>query len=222
MDVFSTGTIAVISANLGGIDKPLEHEEQSINCDYFTYDDENFPPRISMTPRLQAKLPKMFAWQMNPGYEFYIWLDSNLRFSSRDSIAYLYSALSYNDVLVLKHPRRDTVYWEYRYNWRGLHSKATSNYLTSRYTGELLDEQYEVIKNDPDYKDDLMVNGGIFMYRNTPEVQAMLKEWWYHVSRYLVMDQLSWPYVLKKSGLPIKVLEDDFANCEWLENRKHG
>jgi hypothetical protein len=212
----------VVSANLGGFDKDLDHEPQSMSCDYFNFTDKNFPLRDkSMTPRLQAKIPKCFAWQLKPGYDYYLWIDGNLRLSHPDSLKYFYDAIKGYDVVVLQHPTHDTIHWEYRYNHRGLHSNAPSNYLRERYTDEFLDEQYEVIKNDKDYKDDLLVNGGIFMYRNTPEVQKMLKEWWYHISRYLIMDQMSWAYVLKKSGLKINILPDVFNDCPWLENRRH-
>jgi hypothetical protein len=207
---------------LGGIDKPIEDVEQSIACDFITFTDDNFPPRFnSMTPRLQAKIPKCFAWQLKPDYDFYLWLDGNLRLADPKSLEYYYNNCKDYDVVVLQHPRRDTVYWEYRYNYRGLHSQAPSNYLTERYTNEFLDEQYQVIKDDKDFQDDLLVNGGVFMYRNTPEVHKMLKEWWYHVSRYLIMDQLSWAYVLKKSGLRVNVLPDDFGNCRWIDNKRH-
>ena len=214
--------IAVVSASLGGFDKETVHVPQSISHDYFMFTDENFPPRAkSMTPRLQAKIPKCFGWQMKPGYDFYLWIDGNLRLSSPDSVKYFYDNCQEYDVVALKHPRRDSAYWEYRYIWRGLYSRATSNYITSRYTGELLDEQMRVIKDDKEFVDNLLVNGGIFMYRNTPEVQRMLKEWWYHISRYLIMDQCSLAYVLKKSGLRLNVLPVNFSDCPYLEHRKH-
>lgn len=215
--------LLVVRANLGGFDKPVEDVKQNFHCEDITYTDENFPPRKnSLTPRLQAKIPKMFAWQLKPGYDFYLWLDGNLRLKHPDSVEYLYDAMQDCDVVVLQHPDRDTIYWEYRYNYRGLHSRAPSNYPTKRYTNELLDKQYEVIKNDKDYVDDLLVNGGVFMYRNTPEVHKMFWEWWYHVSRYLISDQLSWAYVLKKSGLRVNILPDVFRDCWWLENARHA
>lgn len=220
MDVHKT---LIVRANLGGIDKPIEDEKQSLACDNITYTDENLPPRKnSLHPRLQAKIPKFFAWQLNPGYDTYLWLDGNLRLSHPDSLYYLTDMLEGYDIVVLQHPRRNTVYWEYRYNWRGLNNNKPSSYLQKRYINELLDEQYQIIKDDEDYVDDLLVLGGVFLYRNTPETQALLKEWWYYCSRYLIMDQLAWAYVLKKSGLRVNVLPDDFANCWWLENRRHA
>ena len=213
---------AVITCNLGGFDKPIEHAEQSVDYDYFNFTDKNFPPRDkSFTPRMQAKIPKCFGWQLKPGYDSYLWIDGNLRMKDKHTLEYFRDQLEGYDVVVLKHPTHDTVHWEYRYCWRGLHNNAPSNYMRERYTNEWLDEQYKVIADDKDYEDDSMVNGGIFMYRNTPEVQAMLKEWWYYISRYLIMDQLSWIYVLKKSGLKINILPIVFNDCRWLENERH-
>lgn len=219
MDVYS----AVISASLGNFDPPINHEKQSIDAHFYHYNDQNFPPRFnSLTPRLQAKIPKMFGWQLNPGYKYYMWIDGNLRLARTLSLQYFQENLMDYDVVVLQHPTRNTIWWEYRYNWRGLNNNAPSNYLRERYTNELLDEQMKVIKDDPDYKDDLLVNGGIFMYRNVPRVQSMMKEWWYHVSRYLIMDQLAWAYVLKKSGLRVNVLYDKYNECPWLEVKRHA
>lgn len=213
--------ILVVRANLGGFDNRLEDEKQSMNCDSITITDKESSPRYgAMTPRLQAKIPKCFAWQIAPGYDFYLWADGNIKLKTA-AVSYLHDNLKDHDVVVLQHPQRNTIWWEYRYNWRGLHSNAPSNYLTERYDCEFLDEQMEVIKADKDYRDDLLVNGGVFMYRNTPEVQQMLKEWWYHISRYLIMDQMSWAYVLKKSGLRVNVLPDKYDDCSWLQVERH-
>ncbi len=212
--------IMILSTSLGGIDNVAQYEPQSVEHDFYQYDE---PLRAkSMTPRLQAKIPKYFGWQLKPGYDFYLWLDGNLRLSHHRALARLVQEMEGYDVVVLQHPYRNTIWWEYRYNWRGLHNNKPSSYLQKRYINELLDEQMRVIKDDKDYVDDLLVLGGVFMYRNTPEVQKMLKEWWYHVSRYLIMDQLSWAYVLKKSGLRVNVLPDIYNDCKWLKVEKHA
>ena len=220
MDVFSARTVALVTTSLGGFDKLTQHEPQSLDYDLYRYEE---PLRDkSMTPRLQAKIPKMFAWQLYPDYQFYMWLDGNLRLKNKDSLRYFLDNCRDYDVVVLQHPSRNTIHWEYRYNWRGLHNNKPSSYLQRRYINELLDEQYEVIKSDNDYVDNLLVNGGVFMYRNTEKVQQTLKEWWYHVSRYLIMDQLAWAYVLKKSGLRVSVLTDIFNDCPWIEDSRHA
>ncbi|HET7099035.1 MAG TPA: glycosyltransferase domain-containing protein [Patescibacteria group bacterium] len=213
--------IAVITANLGGFDKPEVFVPQSLVYDYFPFSDENFPPRFkAMTPRLQAKIPKCFGWQMAPGYDYYLWIDGNLALNSPDSIEYFLKNCQGYDVVTLKHPRRPTVWKEARYLEQGLNEQ--SKYLVERYENELLAEQMAEINSDPDFTDDLLVNGGIFMYRNTPKVQKMLKEWWYHISRYLIMDQCSFSYVLKKSGLKVNVRPDIYNDCPYLRTKRHA
>jgi len=211
----------MITASLGGFDKLQKHVPQSLPHDYYLFTDKNFPPRFkSMTPRLQAKIPKFFAWQMVPGYKYYFWVDGNLVLTNKDSLKYFFDNLQGYDIVALKHPRRNTVKWEGRYLERGLNQG--SRYLFDRYSGELLKEQMAEINSDNDFVDDLLVLGGAFFYRNTPKVQKMLKEWWYHVSRYLIMDQCSFSYVLKKSRLRIKVLPDNlYRNCLYLKQSGH-
>lgn len=217
--------ICVISANLGGFDAPNENVPQSIAHDYFMFTDENFPPRFNaMTPRLQAKIPKFFGWQLAPGYDYYLWLDGSLSLSNPDSLKYFYDNCQGHDIVVLKHPTRPDIRQEVRYTRKGIkqHGKNLgSKYIVARYTNELLKEQYDEIIADKDFKDDLMVNGGVFMYKNSPEVQQMFKEWWYHVSRFIVQDQISFPYVLKKSGIKINVRPDDIRNCPYVITKRH-
>lgn len=211
--------IAVISANLGNFDNVEQHVPQSIPYDYFLFTDENFPPRFkAMTPRLQAKIPKCFGWQMVPGYDYYLWIDADLVLTNSKSLKYFYDNCKENDVVVFRHPRRLNIGQEARYLQKGL---KTSRYLSGRYQNELIQEQMLEITQDKDFVDDMLVIGTVFMYRNTLEVQKMLKEWWYHISRYHIIDQLALPYVLKKSGLRINVRDENYTDCPFLELKTH-
>lgn len=206
MDVLPARTI-IISASLGGFDGDA------------TFTDANFPPRINaMTPRLQAKVPKCFGWQLKPGYEWYLWHDGNIKLNEG---AVEYIADPKYDVVVFQHPHRKTIEWEHRYNWRALFNNKPSRYMQTRYIGEMSREQEHAQFEDPDYVDNLLINGGVFLYRNTQSVRDMLKEWWYHITRYSVNDQLSFAYVLKQSGVKYKVLPDDITDCKWFEVARH-
>ena len=209
--------IAVIQASLGGIDNITPHVPQTIPYDYHLFTDENCPPRLP--PRLQAKIPKMFGWQLAPNYEYYLWLDGNISLNHSQTLQYFYDQIQGYDIVVVRHHRRPNIRQEIRYLRKGL--REQSIYLVSRYDKELWQEQYAEICKDKEYVDDLLVIGGVFMYRNTPKVQAMMKEWWYHVSRYNVQDQISFPYVLKKSGLKIKVLDHDYTKWEMIKAERH-
>lgn len=216
MDVYQ----AVIQASLGGIDRKVEHVKQSIPYEYHLFTDENFPPRDkALHPRLQSKIPKCFGWQLAPGYELYMWLDGNISLAHPDSLKYYTEQLGDSDFLVLRHPGRPNIRQEVRYTRKGINQQSI--YILSRYPGELLKEMYEIVENDKDYIDDLLVIGGVFLYRNTLEVQKLLKEWWYYQTRYILQDQLSFAYVLKKSGVKYKVLEDVYDDTLYLKIVKH-
>ena len=203
--------ILVVSTT-GGIDRTAKHVPQSLEADYFLYES---PPRLP--PRLQAKIPKMFAWQLKPDYEYYMWLDGNISLAHPDTLKYFHDQIQGHDIVVIRHHRRPNIRQEVRYLRKGL--REQSIYLVSRYGNEEWEAQYNEIKDD--FVDDLLVIGGIFMYRNTPEVQKMMKEWWYHVSRYNVQDQISFPYVLKKSGIKIKILDHDYTQWEMIKHEQH-
>lgn len=212
--------IAVISANLGNFDHPIVHEPQSIPCDFFIFTDENFPPRFNaMTPRLQAKIPRCFGWQLAPGYDYYLWTDASSRLKHPDSLKFFLDNCQNHDIAVLQHPRRPNIRQETRYMRKGLRQ---SSYIQSRYTNEFLAEQYAVVESDKDYVDDTLIVTTMFMYRNNPQVQAALKEWWYHITRYTVSDQLAFPYVLKKAELKINMIQYNEADCWfWGGGKRH-
>jgi hypothetical protein len=212
--------IAVLSANLGGVDQTVPHVPQSLAYDNFPFTDRNFPLRTeALTPRMQAKIPKMFGWQLRPGYDYYLWIDGNLSLSDPESLKYFYDHCRGYDIVTFKHPMRNTIREEAEYTMKKI--KQHSKYVSGRYANEFLQEQYDAIAADKNFTDDLLVCGGIFMYRNTPEVQMMLKEWWYHTSRYTMQEQFSFPYVLKKSGIKINVRQDAYNDCRWLKLNRH-
>jgi hypothetical protein len=212
--------VCVLSANLGGFDVPIEHVKQTVKHDRIVFNDENFPPRRkAMTPRLQAKIPKCFGWQLAPGYDRYLWIDGNITMTNENTLKLFMEKCDDYDIAVLRHPGRTTIHWEGRYLERGL--EQFSMYILGRYDGEYVRDQMKAVKDDTSYVDDLLVLGGVFMYKNTPEVHEVLKEWWYHITRYLIQDQLSWAYVLKKSGLNVNVTDISHTDGKYLSCRGH-
>ncbi len=207
--------IAVIQASIGDMDNPVNHVEQSIPADFHLFTGE--AKRLS--PRLEAKIPKMFGWQLIPNYNYYLWLDGNISLNNRDTLKYFIEQIQGYDIVCLRHHRRPNIRQEIRYLRKGL--REQSIYLVSRYKNELWQEQYKEICSDKEYVDDLLVIGGVFMYRNTPQVQQVMKEWWYHNSRYNIQDQISFAYVLKKSGIKYKVLDHDYTKWEMIKQFKH-
>lgn len=211
---------AVIQASLGGIDNIAKHTPQTVPYDHFIYTDENLPPRDkALRPRLQAKIPKFFGWQLAPDHDYYLWLDGNIGLNKPETLEYLLKEIEGYDIVVLRHPVRPNIRQEVRYTRKSINQESI--YALARYTGEQYQELYELIEGDKDYVDDLLVIGGIFLYKNTTEVQVMMKEWWYYNTRYCLQDQLSFAYVLKKSGLKVKILDHDFRKWDMIKINRH-
>lgn len=218
--------VAILTARLGSFDKPQDHVSQDMEVDFFEFNDENFPLRTkAITHRLQAKIPKFFGWQLKPHYDYYIWLDGNIRLKRPDSARFLLESCLRHDFAVIRHPRRPNIRQEARYLRKGL--REQSIYLTGRYDLEWTPEQVLEINSDRNYVDDLMVLGGVFIYKNSKGARQTLKEWWYFVSRYSVFDQLAFPYVLKTYAPKFKILDiiDGNSQSDYLElngHRYHG
>lgn len=205
-----TRHIAIHSISFFGFDEPHVWADQP--ADVFRYTEKTFPLRNRLTPHAQSKIPKCFAWDMDPGYDFYIWVDASYQLLD-GAVDFLLKELGDNDFLVFPHPFNNTVEDEYNFLKQGL---VKSKYIQLRYKDELLEEVYKLVDGkDPVY------HGAIYIYRNTPEVQKALKEWWYYDSRFHLDDQLTWTHVLK--GLKVKVMDKGVADYPyWRYIPHHG
>jgi hypothetical protein len=208
--------VAVITANLGNFDPPAAHIlNRSADVEYFRFDDNNLAPRKnSMSPRLQAHIPKCFGWSLCPGFDYYIWVDASCAFRHPDSIRWFLSKCEGHDIALFAHPNRHSIVEEAEFMRAQI--AVGNKYLTSRYAGEDIDGQLAEINSDPGYKDDTLYAATAFIYRNLSVVRAMLKEWWYYSSRYHVNDQLSLPYVVWKSGCRVNVIAENYLKIPYL------
>lgn len=204
---------AMILANLGGFDKHHAWEKQT--ADVYRLTDDTFPKRKCLSARysrFQAKIPKLFSWQMYPGYDVYIWVDASFKVLS-GAAEWLCSKLDGADAVFFIHPHRRSIRQEYDFmRENGVHWS-----IRQRYGGDFIDEQYKIISDDDSYVDNLLVCGGVFAYRNTTKMQEMLKDWWYFISRYSLNDQLSLPYVIRKHGVDINVIIENIYKAPYFK-----
>lgn len=212
--------IAIVSANFGNFEKvtsvELNSVPQTTPCSFFNFNESKFPLRhCSFTPRMQARLVKMFYWQMLPDYDYYIWIDSSCVFSRADSVEWFIKQCEGVDLVVFKHPNRKTIREEYDYVIERLKNKC--KYLTPRYENELFKEQMQEIDDDKDYVDDLLIASTVMVCKNCDNIKKLMKEWWYHNSRYTSEEQLSLPYAIWKTRCTYKALEDNYMKMPYLE-----
>lgn len=200
---------------MGKFEIQVDPAEQSVPVDFYRFTDENFPPRYkAMTSRLQAKIPKMFGWQMVPDYDYYIWIDSSFALLNPDSVKWFLEQCEGVDAAFFKHPDRNTIQEEADF----IKNKIAegNRYLCCRYPNELGDEELAEIRADKDFVDNLLIAAGFFIYRNNEKIHNLMKEWWYFTSRYNVNDQLGLPYAIYKSGCKVKIINENYLKCPYL------
>ena len=207
--------ICILTANLGNFDERVDPVEQSVPADFYRFTDENFPPRyVSMTPRLQARICKTFGWQMVPGYDMYIWIDGSISLRHPDSVRWLIEKCT-GDIAVFQHPNRKTVKEEADYLKKRIAQKC--DYIIPRYDNELIDEELEAVSEFPDK---YLFASGALVYKNNEKIHAMMKEWWYHISRFHSIDQLGLPYALQKTGCDFTVIPEHYGKISYLTLNK--
>jgi hypothetical protein len=204
----------VLTANLKGFDSRVEFTKQSLPFTFHLFTDKNFPPRFkSMTPRLQARLAKMFGWQLLPGYDYYLWVDGSCTLPHPDSLLWFLLQIGSNDIAVFKHPDRNTVQEEADFLKKRLALEKLGKkqkYVLPRYENEDIDGQLSEV--DPEAE---LYATTAFIYKNSPEVREALKECWYHISRYHTNEQLSFPWCTR--NLKVSVIPDKYMKCDYLE-----
>lgn len=210
--------IAVLSANLGGYDAQVDWVPQHIEgstVDIIRFTDATFPPRSkAMTPALQCAIPKMFGWELRPGYDVYIWIDASRGLLRPDTAAWFVEKLDTADMALFLHPERHTIAEEYAFVKARL-ARPGETYLTSRYAGEWLDAQYAAV-NQPWHLDNKLYASTAFAYRPSTRVRAMMREWWFHKSRYLLHDQLALPYLVRDHRVHVNEVTESVYDCEHL------
>ncbi len=216
-------SVAVLTANLGNFDNPVDPPNQVTEIPYkfHRFTDENFPPIAGLTPRLQYRIPKMFSWQMFPSYDFYIWLDGSVSLMDETSVTWFLGQLGTGDIALFKHPWRNTIKEEVDFVEERLTRKDGDKYLTPRYKNGLHKEQYADIMLDRDYVDNHLFASTAFIYRDSERVRDFFRLWWLHTSRYFTVDQIALPYVVK--DLDVRTIEDSPFKGKYVSLvSKHG
>jgi hypothetical protein len=142
---------------------------------------------------------------MAPGYEFYIWVDSSSALLHKDSVQWFLDQLGSADIAVFPHGRRNTIQQEANYLKQRL--KRNCPYVTPRYENELVDEHMREIEADKGYTDDKLYHSVAFAYRLSDKIREAMHLWWYGISRYHIVDQLTFPYALWKAGCKVNVID---------------
>lgn len=210
--------VAVISANFGGYEVVAPWPEQvvpaGVSVEINRFDDQNFPGRhLAMTSRLKCGIPKWFGPEIVPGYDAYLWVDAS-RGLAPDTVAWFLDRLGRADLVAFLHPERRTIREEYEFVKTRM-ARPGETYLTSRYAGEWLDAQFSAVSK-PWHRDDRLYATTAFLYRPTVPVQRAFKDVFGMKARYILHDQLAFPFCLREHRVHVAELPDNIYTLPQL------
>ena len=218
--------VAVISANLGAYDQPVEWPAllapPGVEVSICRLTDATYAPRpLAMTSRLQCGIPKWFGWQFIAGdSDAILWIDASCA-PTAGAVPWFLEQLGSAEVAAFAHPDRHTVREEYAFI-RARMRRPGERYLTSRYQGEWLEDEFDAIRMAG--KADLPLYATTaFIYRPTARVQAAFAECFLWKARYCLHDQLAFPYVLDRHQVSVSVIYENYLKCAaltYVRNRK--
>jgi len=212
--------ILILSANFGlgqelKSDVPFEYGDYQI--DVIKYNDDNFPKRTNaLHPRLKAKIPKMLGWYYNPGYDFYIWMDSKFTITHSKFFGVIFEHINNTDLCVFNHPNRTTIKSEAEFC-----TSDSEPYLISRYKDEPMIEQVNHYLTDPNFVDDKLFAMGCFLYSKhlvENKEHNFMTDWLFHNMIWSVQDQLSFPYILSKYTINYSVYNTPLLDNNFLHH----
>lgn len=216
--------IHFVSAHFGG--KPpwknrITHDKYTITNAF--YDDNNTPSRhLSMHPRLKGKIPKMLEWKFIDS-EWYVWLDSSIKILSNDICDWIIETANGKSLCLFKHSYASTILEEANRVRENLNRSV--DYINRRYRGEPITEQLIHYYGDPQFKDNKLFGLTLFAYHR--RASLLMKEWFDHNVIWSIQDQLSFPYVLNKSGIEYSLFDglitekNPYFEWDWKNREKN-
>ena len=216
--------ICIASANLSAIDVSARLPPQVLppgwELEFKCFVDQDFPPRpLSISPRMQAKYPKMCAFEWFKDADLIAWLDSSFTVTTSELAAWLIEKLGDGDICLMPHIVRKSVSEELAFMTQLMASG--DQYLTSRYAGEPMAQQVSTYLSEGHFEDNWLSANGCFVYRNTPAIQALMKDWLLECVKWSSQDQLSLPYVMQRHGITPRWLDCGLWNCPHLRFSGH-
>jgi hypothetical protein len=180
----------------------------------------HIPDRVpsGVSPRLAAKYPKLFPWSwLPPGYDRSIWIDGTVRVTSDRFVAdRAASMLSDIGLGMWRHPERQDIYTE------AIVSMGFPKYVDQPLAAQVGHYIDEGMPTDFGlWACGVIVRDAASPFR--PVVDDLMSKWLQEIDRWSIQDQLSFPYVLWKSGIGAPVaLPHSIYDNPWLTVTGHN
>ena len=183
----------VYTAVYGGYDKM---RTQPVNRSWI--DEEINPLPWIADPRYKAKW-----WKVRPDRLFAegsvtIWVDGSMDILRADVPELLARQLGSDDLMLFRHPWRDCIYDEEFASRAGAKYDGMPMFAQVQHYREL---------GHPEHWG--LPHCGVIVRRNTPDLIAVMRDWWDEITEWSVQDQLSLPFVLRRSNVKWHWAPDD-------------
>ena len=157
---------------------------------------------LFINPRYEARMYKTLFHHFIDD-EYSIWVDGNVFLKHPEE--WYYELLGDNDIAVLENGFLPTI-----------EAEARLCLKMGKGEPEKIQEQLKVYQ----FEQVAHAQTGMLIRRNTPKLRQLSEEWWAHICRYSVRDQISFPYVFR--GNVTYIENDDHDNNEYFVKREHN
>lgn len=184
--------LAIVCANIGGIDIVQGLPRQNMPYDFYYYNETNMPyPLPNLNPRMRSKYIKMMMHRFLPDYDAYIWIDGKVQVKTNNFVELMVNALLDADIAIMKHAERKTPVEEIQFIEH--HMRQGNKYLLSRYGNQQIGKEKEFLWHKGVKL--ALYETTLFIRRNSQKVNEMFNEWWLKTIEYSCFDQAMFSYI---------------------------
>ena len=139
--------------------------------------------------RLNAKIFKILPFNFLNKYEYFIWIDNNIKLNE-DPNDLIEKYLNNFSLALVEHPKRTCVYQEIK--------EASLNNLDLQ---KKLEKQFKYYKQSNYPKHNGLYDCSFIMTVNNDTTKELGIHWWSEIEKFSSRDQISLPYILNKLGI---------------------
>ena len=147
--------------------------------------------------RLNAKIFKILPFNFLNKYEYFIWIDNNIKLNE-DPNNLIEKYLNNFSLALVEHPKRTCVYQEIK--------EASLNNLDLQ---KRLENQFKHYKQSNYPKHNGLYDCSFIMTKNNAITKELGIHWWSEIEKFSSRDQISLPYILNKLGIESYLIKQE-------------
>lgn len=159
-----------------------------------------------LTPRLNAKKPKILPHKYLSEFNTTLWVDGNMSFLN---VHKFINKFKNEDMVVFNHGR-NCIYDEAKVV---IKKKKDDVNVVNRHMVKYRDKSYP--------SNNGLICGGVILRQNKPEINKIMDEWWVEIINGSSRDQLSFNYVAWLNNFEPTYLDLKIENNEYFKIKKH-